>query len=97
MNAKDMWPDWTQPGGPVVVQAEAAAIAERIVDALAGAGMLVSVREPADSEIDTALVALARQGRIAVTVAADGGDVVHALRLAGFRIVRAALPEETSS
>lgn len=41
MNAKDMWPDWKKPGGPVVVQVEAAAIAERIVEALAAHGLVV--------------------------------------------------------
>lgn len=41
MNAKDMWPDWKQPGGPVVVQVEATAITERIVEALAAQGLVV--------------------------------------------------------
>ncbi|MFI7125962.1 hypothetical protein ACIBQ1_09730 [Nonomuraea sp. NPDC050153] len=52
MNAKDMWPDWKQPGGPVVVQVEAAAISERIIDAFASQGMVVVSAEDLRTYLD---------------------------------------------
>jgi hypothetical protein len=43
---------------------------------------------PTDDEVEAALDRLARQHLIDWDVAADSGDVLAALRLAGYRIVR---------
>ncbi|MET8985877.1 hypothetical protein ABZW49_10550 [Nonomuraea wenchangensis] len=84
MNAKDMRPDWTQPGGPVVVQVEARAIAERIVEAFAGAGLVVVSAEDLRQAADV-IEAVNDPYRYL----AEEPELLARLR--------AALPEETSS
>jgi prephenate dehydratase len=60
----------------------------RALERSRGEQHLIPIEESRDGEIQAALDSLASMNRITRTTAEDVHDVVHALRLAGYRVVR---------